>query len=498
MNHSLCVISALLLAYAALAAPAPKPQPFVSGWAKPVDPDKDCTIKCEKDALIMEMPGRDHDYDPRRGQFNAPRLCREREIEGDFVMQVRVRIDGQPSFQSAVDGQPSSVSAGFLVMLPQKYPCVCIRVEFRASRKGSGVHGYFDVRRWFDDKRQGRLVEGARGREEEWKGDAYLRLARQDGNLGFAISSDGENWKRTGAIGGVREKLKVGLAAYSTSTDPSKVVVDQFTIRQGEQKRRPWEFVSGWGNPIDPDKDCKIQRDKDGLTIEMPGSEHDYDPVGKCFNAPRLISDVEGEFDVQVRVRIDSRPSAPSTVKGQPSFVSAGFLMIYLEPEYSICDRLEFGISQLRRKLDLRRRLDANAVGVQIAEPRRKEPMPKGEEGDHYAVMKTWVSSRQRKGKPMEWDHARPLESVNLLWERGSEKWPLSENADYAYLRLDHRMVGSSYFYISADGEKWTRLGDLRHMPAKGKLALAAYSTSPRPSKVRFDQLKLWRGKKKE
>lgn len=238
MNRSLFALVALLLAYSALSAPAPKPRPFVSGWEKAIDPDHDCTIKREKGNLIMEMPGSDHDYDPRRGQCNAPRLLIQRDIEGDFVMQVRVRIDGQPSAQSTVDGQASSVSAGFLVMLPQKYPCVCIRVEFRASRKGSGVHGYFDVRRWFDERGQGgTIVEGARGREHEWKGDAYLRLERQDGNLGFAISSDGENWKRTGAIGGVREKLKVGLAAYSSSSDPSKVRFDQLKITRGKRKK---------------------------------------------------------------------------------------------------------------------------------------------------------------------------------------------------------------------------------------------------------------------
>lgn len=498
MARSLFALAALLMTTCAvLAAPTPKPHLFVSGWEKPVDPDKDCTIKRDKDTLIMEMPGRDHDYNPLRRQFNAPQLFREREFEGEFVMEVRVRIDCQPSAQSTVDGQPSSVSAGFLVMLPQNVPLMCYRMELRASRKGSGVHYFFDVRRWFQGIRQaGRIVEGAKGRDDEWKGDAYLRLERQDGNLGFAISSDGENWKRSGAIGGVKEKLKIGLAAYSTSTDPSRVVFDQLTIRHGEQKRRPWEFVSGWGNPTDPDKDCKIQRDKDSLTIEMPGSEHDYDPVGKCFNAPRLISDLKGEFDVQVRVRIDSRRSAPSTLKGKPSSVSAGFLLIYPEPEYSICDRMEYAVSHRRRRLDGAAVRDA--VRVQLAEPRRKEPIPKGEEADHYAVMKTWVSARQQKSKPMQWDHARPLESVNLLWERGSEKWPLSAKADYAYLRLDHRMVGYSYFYISPDGEKWTRLGHLRHMPARGQVGLAAFSTSTQRSKVRFDQLKVARSKKKK
>lgn len=244
MNHYFCSLAALLLACLALAAPAPQTKPFVTGWEEPVDPDRDCRIRRDKGALIIEMPGRDHDYDPRRGQRNSPRLFREREIQGDFVMQFRVRIDCLPSVQSTVDGQPSSVSAGFLVMLPQNDPLMCARVEFRLSRKGIGVHGYFDVRRWFHDKRQGgRIIEGAKGRDEEWKRDAYLRLERQDGNLGYSISSDGENWKRTGAIGGVREKLKVGLAAYSTSTDPSKVQFDQLKLtwpqRKKPQRKRP-------------------------------------------------------------------------------------------------------------------------------------------------------------------------------------------------------------------------------------------------------------------
>ena len=47
------------------------------------------------------------------------------------------------------------------------------------------------------------------------------------------------------------------------------------------------------------------------------------------FNAPRLLCDLEGTFDLEVRVRIEYCPSEQSTVKGQPSYVSAGFLLIY-------------------------------------------------------------------------------------------------------------------------------------------------------------------------
>ncbi len=239
MNRSLLALVTLLLACAALAAPVPKRQPFMSGWEKPVDPDKDCTIKREKDTLTMQMPGRDHDYDPCRGRFNAPRLMREREIEGDFTMQFRVRIDCEPSVQSSVDGQPSSVSAGFLVILPTNAPAVCIRMEFRASRKGSDVQGYIDTRQWGHHKRQGgKIVEGGKGPENRWKGDAYLRLERRDGDLCDYISSDGEKWKGLGMIVGIREKLKVGLAAYSSSTDPSKVQFDRFKLTQDRKKKQ--------------------------------------------------------------------------------------------------------------------------------------------------------------------------------------------------------------------------------------------------------------------
>jgi hypothetical protein len=487
MNRSLCILATLLLASGVLAAPAPQQQTFVSGWSKPVDPDRDCKVRREKGTLIIEMPGSYHDYNPLREQFNAPRLFREREIEGDFVMRVRVRIEGQPSAQSTVEGQPSFVSAGFLVILPDNAPLTCIRKEFGVWRKGGGVDGHAVLRKWGKTDKEIReggpfFLEGG------WKGEPYLRLERQDGNLGYSISSDGEIWKDLGATVGINGKLKVGLAAYSTSSDPSSVVFDQLTIRHGDKKRKPWEFVSGWGKPIDPDKDCRIKRDRDSLTIEMPGSDHDYDPIRKRFNAPRLISDLEGEFDLQVRVRIDFRPSAESTVKGPPSFVSAGFLLIYPEPEYSICDRMEYAVSSQGR------RHDGFAVPRRLAEPRRKEPMRKGKEAETYAAMKTWIGARQRKGNRTEWDHRRPEQFANTLWGRGWQKWPLSEKPDYVYLRLDHRVLGYTYFYISPDGEKWTRLGDMPHMPTKGKVGLAAFSTSTEPSKIHFDQLKLARG----
>ncbi|HTU91951.1 MAG TPA: hypothetical protein VMF69_17850 [Gemmataceae bacterium] len=497
MNRSLCALAALLLACAVAILAAPAPQPFVSGWGSSVDPDKDCKIRRDKGSLTIEMPGTVHYYDPLRKRFNAPRLLRD--FEGDFEMQLRVRIDCRPSVQSSVKDQLSYVCAGFLVIPPDTNGIATDRLEYRVAGQGDEVDGCAAMLQSGNKRGQD---FGALNKQNHplWpfksKPDhVYLRLVRLEEVWSSDISADGEKWLSFGGGGvhvGLPSKLTVGLAACTTSTEPSKVVFDQLTIRHGEKKREPWEFVSGWGKPIDPDKDCKIQRDKDALTIEMPGTDHDYDPVRERLNAPRLFSELEGEFDVQVRVRIDSRPSAPSTVKGQPSFVSAGFLLIYPEEgEYSVCDRLEYAVSQQGSIPD------AFAVAPRLAEPRRKSLAPKEKGADSYAVMKTWIGTHRRKGNRIEWNHREPIQYSNQIWERGWQKWSLPEKAEYAYLRLEQR-EGVAIFFISPDGEKWTRLDYLPHVLAKCNVGLAAFSTSPEPSKVCFDQLKLWRGKKKE
>jgi hypothetical protein len=223
----------------------------------------------------------------------------------------------------------------------------------------------------------------------------------------------------------------------------------------------------------------------------MPGSDHDYDPVRKRFNAPRLLCDLEGDFDLVIRVRINYRPSAQSTVKGQPSFVSAGFLLNYPETSESICDRMEYAVSQQGS------RPDAYEVAPSLAQPRRMGPAPKRMERDSCVVLKGWIGEEKRNGKRIESDHGRPRLYGHGIWERGWDCWPLPEKADCAYLRLEQR-DNWICFFISPDGRKWTPLTYQKGLPAKGKVGLAAYSTSTHPSKVVFDQLKLARGNKNE
>ncbi|HEY7328127.1 MAG TPA: hypothetical protein VH592_10825 [Gemmataceae bacterium] len=270
MNRSLYVLTALLLACAALAAPAP--QPFVSGWGHPIDPDRDCKITRDKGVLTIEMPGGDHDYDTARDRLNAPRFVRE--FEGDFEIQVRIRIDSLPSAKSTAKdaseddyaglglefprerrkplqrdlfshpkGLPSFVAAGFLVIPPRPFCELFRRSQYGVAGAGKGKEG-FATQLSRDDG--GGL--GYKACNREWGGwpfeakpeYVYLRLIRKGFLLDYSISPDGKSWVSIGGINllGLPSKLTVGLAAYSTSTDPSKIRFDQLKLTQGKKKER--------------------------------------------------------------------------------------------------------------------------------------------------------------------------------------------------------------------------------------------------------------------
>lgn len=260
MNRGLYVLAGLLLTCAALAAPVP--QPFVAGWGSPIDPDKDCKITGEKGILTIEMPGGDHDYDtaperPKvpqsfpmfpgrecaedsRERLNAPRLVRE--FEGDFEIQIRVRIDALPSAKSSVKGLPSFVAAGFVVIPPDTFWKLFLRFQYGVAGAGMGADGFAT--------QLSRDVKGGSGRgvcDKSWKNwpfkdkpeHVYVRLERKGELLLCKISADSNSWVTIGGgtLLGLPPKLKVGLASFSTSTEPSKVRFDQLKITRDRKKK---------------------------------------------------------------------------------------------------------------------------------------------------------------------------------------------------------------------------------------------------------------------
>ena len=248
MIRLICSLLLLLIAYVVFAAPAPK-----GGWDRPIDPVDDCKIISKKGTVTIELPGTYHDLSPKRNRFNAPRLLRD--VEGDFVMQVRVCGSFRPSAKSSVEGKSPRVAAGLVLIAPDKD---YIRLEYESyrymeelRRKGNGGE---KVERRKGDLRNGPAfkmlgTQNVQGElEPPWKQDhqakeeqIYLRFERQGNVFRQAISPDGKAWTTFASSEGflnLPRTLKVGLAAYSTSTEPFKVRFDQFKLIRAKKKSK--------------------------------------------------------------------------------------------------------------------------------------------------------------------------------------------------------------------------------------------------------------------
>jgi regulation of enolase protein 1 (concanavalin A-like superfamily) len=197
--------------------------------------------------------------------------------------------------------------------------------------------------------------------------------------------------------------------------------------------------VAGWDKPIDPDGDCTFRRDYDTLTIEVPAKEHDLNVPRHQLNAPRLLRDVSGDFETQVRVSGDFRPvGAPG---GQTRHNYAGLVLMADDEDF------------LRFQWD-----GTNDAGNTT--------------GCAYVY---WERHKDRKG------------SLATIGRPGTQ--PADRLA--AYLRMGRR-GDTLYFAYSEDGKKWRERTSLdEKLPTKLKLGVFAATDSAAPFKPRFDRFQL-------
>jgi regulation of enolase protein 1 (concanavalin A-like superfamily) len=225
MSRSILTVTFLLSACIALAAPAPINRPWVTGWDKPVDPDKDCKFIRDKDTLTIEVPGKDHDLAIERNLMNSPRLLRD--VEGDFVAQVRVRGTFQPSQNSTSDERLPFVGAGLLLMADEK---TYIRLERAALVKGGETKTYAN----WELRQDGKWVLAGEERIQPLEDKpTYVRLERQGDKLLASVSHDGKEWKELNPLEVILPaKLKLGVSAGGTSMDVFAPRFDQFQLTQ--------------------------------------------------------------------------------------------------------------------------------------------------------------------------------------------------------------------------------------------------------------------------
>jgi regulation of enolase protein 1 (concanavalin A-like superfamily) len=207
----------------ARAAGTPEPEPKgtdLPGWGLAIDPDKDCKFVPEGKNLSIQVPGTHHDLHPDTGKLNAPRALRE--VEGDFVLSVKVAGEFQPGLKSTFPRSVPYNGAGILCWSDADN---FIRLE-RGALSRNGMVGSTVA---FEEREGG--YRGAVHNEVFQGGTCYLRLERKGSRIAGAISIDGKNWRELKPIDTVwPAKLRVGLTAISTSSDPFVVKFEEFEL----------------------------------------------------------------------------------------------------------------------------------------------------------------------------------------------------------------------------------------------------------------------------
>jgi WD40 repeat protein/serine/threonine protein kinase len=193
------------------------------------------------------------------------------------------------------------------------------------------------------------------------------------------------------------------------------------------------ETIPAWGDVIDPVGDCTVRTTDGKLTLAVPGTEHDL--IKDNRDAPRVLTAVEGDFTVQVKVTGDFDP-------GKDGFNGAG-LLLWIDHENYL-------------------RLERNAWFDALA----------GKLAWYPPLFEYWQNGKRLDTNP------------------GGTTEPFFKGRS-TYFRLQRRQ-GTILASVSHNGKEWIALEPLRiALPKRMRVGVAAVNTSKQPFVVEFSELKL-------
>jgi len=95
-----------------------------------------------------------------------------------------------------------------------------------------------------------------------------------------------------------------------------------------DDKEKAAPKLKGWGQLIDPDRDCKVTAKGGTLEFKVPGTLHDYSAELSIQNAPRVLRELKGDFIVEVKVSGEFKPEPKGTTPQRVGYHGAGLLVI--------------------------------------------------------------------------------------------------------------------------------------------------------------------------
>jgi hypothetical protein len=228
-RFAVLLLSALVaVAAGVMAAPVPFPRPgrsgpWFDGWDKQVGK---CRFAREGDTLTITVPGAGYELDVVKGPLNAPHLLRD--VEGDFIVQVRTGVIKCPGASGA--GRTVFRRAA-LLLVSDNETVKFVSEAFVTGNQSSCLRTI------------GLLTPTGIGRilRTSPEKPTCLRLERRGDLLFGSFREDGESWERFAVQFGRRKgldplqvklprKVKIGVLAESTAPGTFKAVFDQFKL----------------------------------------------------------------------------------------------------------------------------------------------------------------------------------------------------------------------------------------------------------------------------
>jgi regulation of enolase protein 1 (concanavalin A-like superfamily) len=207
----------------AFAAPVPKPtdeEKLKLHWGKVVDSADDCKVRVVKDQLVMSTPGGIRSEVMKDGQFRPLRI--EREITGDFRIEVKMIRTTEPSHRAPKSSTDARITSGLFVSSPDM--TILFGRQLRADQdKG---REYFDHSIWHQYGGSGSRITGSKAAEE-----VFVRYTRKGNKCLLAHSLDGIKWSESASPKvELPDRVTVGVYLWHDVDQPCEAVFERFKL----------------------------------------------------------------------------------------------------------------------------------------------------------------------------------------------------------------------------------------------------------------------------
>jgi regulation of enolase protein 1 (concanavalin A-like superfamily) len=223
------ILTLMLLVGVVFAAPIPKENDdnkLEKLFGKKVDPNKDCEFTFDGKKLTIKAGKGDHSLHVLQQRMQAPRI--HREIEGDFVAEVKVSAEYPMGAKSVVPNRSHRFhSLGLLVWIDEKN-----YVRFEKAHMVTTEISCYASFEYFRDGQWTRSGKPADGLFES-ADTPRLRITRKGNTLTPATSTDdGKTWKELEKLETkLPAKIQVGVVANHNTDTEFAATFDEYSVK---------------------------------------------------------------------------------------------------------------------------------------------------------------------------------------------------------------------------------------------------------------------------